>query len=82
MPTQTSTVVDTKSPLEAGRPSSDPISDHEGQFFWSYTEEPHKTRRHAILKAHPEVSPFPREMQCLMRALQLLMGTGHEALRA
>jgi hypothetical protein len=24
-------------------------------FFWSYTEEPHKTRRQAIIKAHPEV---------------------------
>ncbi|KAI4130603.1 MAG: hypothetical protein LQ338_001675 [Usnochroma carphineum] len=25
-------------------------------FFWSYTEEPHKTRRQAIIKAHPEVT--------------------------
>lgn len=25
------------------------------QFFWSYTEEPHRTRRQAIIKAHPEV---------------------------
>jgi hypothetical protein len=24
-------------------------------FFWSYTEEPHRTRRQAIIKAHPEV---------------------------
>ncbi|KAL8731324.1 MAG: hypothetical protein Q9166_003548 [cf. Caloplaca sp. 2 TL-2023] len=28
-------------------------SDH---FFWSYTEEPHRTRRRAIIKAHPEVT--------------------------
>lgn len=27
----------------------------EDQFFWAYTEEPHKTRRQAIIKAHPEV---------------------------
>jgi sphingolipid delta-4 desaturase len=28
-------------------------------FFWTYTEEPHRTRRLAIIKAHPEVSlPF------------------------
>lgn len=29
-------------------------------FFWTYTEEPHRTRRMAIIKAHPEVriSPF------------------------
>jgi hypothetical protein len=24
-------------------------------FFWTYTEEPHATRRQAIIKAHPEV---------------------------
>lgn len=24
-------------------------------FFWAYTEEPHRTRRMAIIKAHPEV---------------------------
>jgi sphingolipid delta-4 desaturase len=24
-------------------------------FFWTYTEEPHRTRRLAIIKAHPEV---------------------------
>lgn len=25
-------------------------------FFWTYTEEPHRSRRLAIIKAHPEVS--------------------------
>ena len=25
-------------------------------FFWTYTEEPHRSRRHAIIKAHPEVT--------------------------
>ena len=24
-------------------------------FFWTYTEEPHRTRRLQIIKAHPEV---------------------------
>lgn len=29
------------------------------QFFWAYTEEPHRTRRQAIIKTHPEVcEPF------------------------
>lgn len=28
-------------------------------FFWTYTEEPHRTRRLAIIKAHPEVSYHP-----------------------
>lgn len=27
----------------------------EKDFFWTYTEEPHRTRRLAIIKAHPEV---------------------------
>jgi sphingolipid delta-4 desaturase len=29
--------------------------DQDDQFFWSYTEEPHRSRRMAIIKAHPEV---------------------------
>jgi len=29
------------------------------RFFWTYTEEPHKTRRQAIIKAHPEVYSPP-----------------------
>jgi sphingolipid delta-4 desaturase len=29
--------------------------DEHDRFFWTYTEEPHKTRRQAIIKAHPEV---------------------------
>jgi hypothetical protein len=28
-------------------------------FFWTYTEEPHRTRRLAIIKAHPEVHVPP-----------------------
>ncbi|KAK1778891.1 fatty acid desaturase-domain-containing protein [Copromyces sp. CBS 386.78] len=28
----------------------------EKDFFWTYTEEPHRTRRMAIIKAHPEVT--------------------------
>ena len=28
-------------------------------FFWTYTEEPHRTRRIAIIKAHPEVRDTP-----------------------
>lgn len=28
-------------------------------FFWTYTEEPHRTRRLAIIKAHPEVRICP-----------------------
>ncbi|KAF2233919.1 dihydroceramide delta(4)-desaturas-like protein [Viridothelium virens] len=28
----------------------------EDRFLWTYTEEPHRTRRQAIIKAHPEVT--------------------------
>lgn len=30
-------------------------ADKTDDFFWTYTEEPHATRRQAIIKAHPEV---------------------------
>lgn len=33
----------------------DPIEVKYRDFFWSYTEEPHRSRRLAIIKAHPEV---------------------------
>jgi hypothetical protein len=36
----------------AAPPSFEP---KEHDFFWTYTEEPHRTRRQAIIKAHPEV---------------------------
>jgi len=32
-----------------------PMASKEKDFFWTYTEEPHRTRRMAIIKAHPEV---------------------------
>lgn len=32
------------------------ISHAEDEFFYTYTEEPHKSRRTAIIKAHPEVT--------------------------
>ncbi|CAK7201008.1 sphingolipid delta-4 desaturase [Sporothrix eucalyptigena] len=38
--------------------ASSPIesSSNYRDFFWTYTEEPHRTRRLAIIKAHPEVT--------------------------
>src|SRR5271155_839080 len=49
------------------------------KFFWSYTEEPHRTRRQAIIKAHPEVTqlcgpePLTKFMVTLVVSLQVLM---------
>jgi len=36
-------------------PRIDTANKAENDFFWTYTEEPHRTRRQAIIKAHPEV---------------------------
>src|SRR4051794_33254389 len=67
MPSSTSTLINSKRKLgthgsrlrAGGRQISnasrgDAGNDHD-IFFWTYTEEPHRTRRHAIIKAHPEV---------------------------
>ena len=48
------------------------------QFFWSYTEEPHRTRRQAIIKAHPEVSNLPSTAPLALANLV----PGNQALRA
>lgn len=39
----------------------DPVEVKYRDFFWTYTEEPHRTRRLEIIKAHPEV------LQALLR---------------
>jgi sphingolipid delta-4 desaturase len=45
-------------------------------FLWTYTEEPHRTRRLAILKAHPEITklcgpePLTKYVVCGVVALQ------------
>jgi sphingolipid 4-desaturase/C4-monooxygenase len=47
------------------------------KFFWTYTEEPHRTRRQAIIKAHPEVTklcgpePLTKYLVVLVVCLQL-----------
>ncbi|KAE8373443.1 methionine aminopeptidase [Aspergillus bertholletiae] len=40
-------------PVRIPPPESSIVED---QFFWTYTEEPHRSRRQAIIKAHPEVT--------------------------
>lgn len=49
------------------------VSAGDDHFFWSYTEEPHKSRRQAIIKAHPEVSltnlPFCHNQLIKLRSL-------------
>lgn len=43
-----------KGPVKGGEEKKDD-SEYE-HFFWTYTEEPHRSRRMAIIKAHPEVT--------------------------
>jgi sphingolipid 4-desaturase/C4-monooxygenase len=64
-PSSTSATV-TKAPkrrsaAKGEEPSADTVADTAAQdanskFFWTYTEEPHRSRRMAIIKAHPEAS--------------------------
>lgn len=55
MPSSAATTV-TKTPKDKAPDAGvdgDGVDKHD--FFWTYTEEPHRTRRLAIIKAHPEV---------------------------
>ncbi|KAF2009137.1 hypothetical protein BU24DRAFT_428659 [Aaosphaeria arxii CBS 175.79] len=52
--------------------------DDHNRFFWTYTEEPHRTRRMAIIKAHPEVTklcgpePLTKYVVLFVVSLQVL----------
>lgn len=52
--TQRSSAGDKTASQEQAFSSSIKQNDHD-RFFWAYTEEPHMSRRRAIIKAHPEV---------------------------
>lgn len=49
---KTATVSGAKPPFPAEPPASKDSND----WVWTYQEEPHRTRRHQIIKAHPEVT--------------------------
>ena len=50
------------------------VTQDPNDFLWQMTEEPHRSRRRAILKAHPEVSP-----SLLLRARGGLGGAAESA---
>lgn len=56
----------------------DPIELQSHDFLWTYTEEPHRTRRLAIIKAHPEVTklcgpePLTKWVVLLVVSIQVL----------
>jgi sphingolipid delta-4 desaturase len=71
--------------VDAGQ-KADPV-EASRDFFWTYTEEPHRTRRIAIIKAHPEVrrrlNPSPAisvQASNQLSALQVTKLCGHEPL--
>ncbi|KAL8704093.1 MAG: hypothetical protein Q9201_002754 [Fulgogasparrea decipioides] len=79
----TSTVTTAILPNHGSQPSIKPwqpqsTSDH---FFWSYTEEPHRTRRQAIIKSHPEVTklcghePLTKYLVLAVVSLQIACAT-------
>ncbi|KAF2280585.1 sphingolipid delta4-desaturase [Westerdykella ornata] len=58
--------------------SETPKEEDHDRFFWTYTEEPHRTRRQAIIKAHPEVTklcgpePLTKYLVALVVSIQVL----------
>ncbi|KAI8633700.1 fatty acid desaturase-domain-containing protein [Xylariaceae sp. FL1651] len=56
----------------------DPLEVKYRDFFWTYTEEPHRTRRLEIIKAHPEVTklcgpePLTKYVVLLVVSIQIL----------
>lgn len=75
-PTAVTTAVQVSSQLDLPKEKSARFDGD--QFFWSYTEEPHRTRRQAIMKAHPEVTklcgpePLTKYFVLAVVALQLI----------
>ncbi|KAL8797331.1 MAG: hypothetical protein Q9195_000485 [Heterodermia aff. obscurata] len=73
-----SLVTTTVQPYEQIKPRQSATNSDNNAFFWSYTEEPHRTRRQAIIKAHPEVTklcgpePLTKYIVFAVFALQLM----------
>ncbi|KAI1751291.1 fatty acid desaturase-domain-containing protein [Xylaria castorea] len=63
---------------KGGEPERDPLEVKYRDFFWTYTEEPHRTRRLEIIKAHPEVTklcgpePLTKYVVLLVVSIQVL----------
>ena len=57
------------------------IPGEQNDFFWTYTEEPHKTRRQEIIKAHPEVlklcGPEPLTVPLVLAVVGLQIGCAY-----
>ncbi|KAF4451583.1 hypothetical protein F53441_5439 [Fusarium austroafricanum] len=56
MPATKASTVTSRAKGESPSPAPADATDKSHDFFWTYTEEPHRTRRLAIIKAHPEIT--------------------------
>ncbi|PQE30492.1 fatty acid desaturase protein [Rutstroemia sp. NJR-2017a WRK4] len=72
-------VAEEQAPMVDGDTKAPPSIDvKEHDFFWTYTEEPHRSRRMAIIKAHPEVTklcgpePLTKYVVLLVVSIQVL----------
>lgn len=80
MAASTSATITQRKPLPKKTPTE---GNDEKDFFWTYTEEPHRTRRIAIIKAHPEAyHPLSIDgmNQIQTNNLQVTKLCGHEPL--
>jgi sphingolipid delta-4 desaturase len=76
MTSRTSTIAKTSAATASLPPN---VSDAgNSQFFWTYTEEPHRSRRQAIIKAHPEITklcgPEPLTKWLVLAVVSLQVG--------
>ena len=55
LPQQTAAGAKAAVPQQKAQEQQASKGNKQDEFFWTYTEEPHATRRQAIIKAHPEV---------------------------
>ncbi len=68
--------IQTSLPNGLSRDVQDRAEQSEDKFFWTYTEEPHRTRRQAIIKAHKNVlqlcgpEPLTKYLVLLVATLQ------------
>lgn len=63
-------------------PPNEPLlTPHEHDFLWTYTEEPHRTRRAAIIKAHPSVTklcgPEPLTKYVVLLVVSIQIATAY-----
>jgi sphingolipid 4-desaturase/C4-monooxygenase len=86
MASRTSTTTATKSKKATEKSSTAPLPEDVGdggnsQFFWTYTEEPHRSRRQLIIKAHPEITklcgPEPLTKWLVLAVVSLQIGTAY-----